>query len=159
MEFSDLLHQMRFPLLIQVQLQNLLPVDVQFVVLFLAQLVLQHADLSPQNLIPLSAGQLIPDLALHLVFKAQDIALPGKKAVEFAQAKEGREFLQNLLLIREPQIDVLRDEVRQIPHVLAIHDCGDDLLRHAAHQSCVFTKKIPSLAQQRLCSRTALKRL
>ena len=75
-QLGDLFHQVRFPLLVQLECLDLLPVSLQLVVLFLAQLILQHPDLGPEDLVPLAPDQLIPDLAFHLMLKAQHVALP-----------------------------------------------------------------------------------
>ena len=150
-QLTDLFHQVLFRVLFQLKFQNFLAVDLNLIVLvLLPQLVLQHPDLRPQNLVPLGADQLVPYLALHLVLKAQHVALPGQKAVELPQPHIGNQLLKDLLLVGVAQVDVLGDEVRQIPGILAVHHLGNDLLRQAVHQPRVLAKEITGLTQQRL---------
>ena len=72
--FGQLVHlfeQVLFGILIQLQRHNFLTVGLYLIVIIcLAQLVLQHPDLGAQDLLPLAADQLVPDLALQLVLKA-----------------------------------------------------------------------------------------
>ena len=89
----------------QLQLQNLAAIILNFILVVLPQLVLEDPNLRAENLVPLRANQLVPDLALHLVFKAQDAALPGQQAVQLPQADEGGQLLQDFLLVRVPQGD------------------------------------------------------
>ena len=143
---------MLFRVLLQAQGQDLLAVAVDLIIgiFALAQLILQHPNLGAQDLVPLGPGQLVPDLAFHLVLKAQNIALPGQEAVELAQPDKGSHLLENLLLVRVAQGDVLRNEVRQISHVPAVHHRGDHLVGHAAHQLDILAELIPGLPQQGL---------
>ena len=89
------------------------------------------------------------------MFKAQDIALSGKKTVQLPQPDKGRHLLQDLLLVGIPQGDILGDEIRKIPHIPAVHHRRDDLIRHAACQFGVLAEKVPGLAEQRLGPGTA----
>ena len=82
--------------------QDLLAVGLDLVLLPLVglpQLVLEDLDLGAEDLVPLGPDQLVPDLALQLVLKAQHVVLPHQEAVELPQAGEGGELLQDLLLV------------------------------------------------------------
>ena len=138
-------------LLRQLEGQDLLTVGVDLILIALVslpQLVLEDPDLGPENLVPLVADQLVPDLALHLVLKAQHVVLPGQEGVQLPQPGEGGELLQNLLLVGVPQGDVLGDVVRQEAGVPAVHNGGHHLLRHAAGLLGVLSEQGVGLPQQ-----------
>ena len=158
-QLVDLLFQMLAGLLIQLQCVQLLAVLVNLVVLVLAQFVLKHPDLGTQDLLPLLLGQFIPNLTLHLALIAQHIPLTGQKAVELPQPHHGGQLLQNRLLIVIPQGDVLRDEIRQIPRLLAVQRRGDHFLSHIACQLGVILKQTPCLPQERFGFRAMVHRL
>ena len=161
-ELADLLEHMLLRLLVQLQGGDLLPVGGQLIglgLLALSQLVLEDPDLGAQDLLPLGADQLVPDLALHLVLEAQDVVLPGQEAVELAQADVGGELLQDLLLVGVAEADVLGDVVRQEAGVPAIHDGGEHLLRHPAGHLGVLSEEGVGLAQQGLGPGAALEGL
>ena len=84
------------------------------------------------------------------MLKPQDVALPGQEAIQLPQADERGHLLQNLLLIRVTQGNILGDIIRQIAHIPAVHDSGDDLLRHVSGQLRVLAEQVPGLPQQRL---------
>ncbi len=92
-QLSRLLQEVLFRLLPQLQLQNLPAVVLNLILVVLAQLVLQDPNLGAEDLIPLGADQLLPDLALHLVLEAQDAALPGQQAVQLPQTDKGGQLL------------------------------------------------------------------
>ena len=112
-KFGHLFQKVLFRLLFQMQRLDAVPVVLQLIVdlVALAQLILQHADLGAEDLLPLGAHQLLPDLTLHLPLEAQDIIFPGQERVHLPQADKRRELFQNLLLIRIAKGDVLGDVV------------------------------------------------
>ena len=70
-QFVHLFEQVFFRILVQLQRHDLLTIGLHLVVIVrLAQLVLQHPDLGTEDLLPLAADQLVPDLALQLVLEA-----------------------------------------------------------------------------------------
>ena len=143
-------------LLGQLQSQDLLTVGLDLILLALfalPQLVLKDPDLGAEDLFPLRADQLVTDLALHLVLKAQHIVLPDQEAVELPQPREGGELLQDLLLVGIPQGDVLGDVVCQEAGVPAVHNGGHHLLRHAVCLLGVLAEQGIGLAEQSLCPR------
>ena len=153
-QLVDLLQQMLLRLLRQLERQDLLPIGFDLIVLTLvglSQLVLEDPDLRAEDLLPLGADQLVPDLALHLMLKAQHIVLPCQETVQLPQPGKGGELFQDLLLVGIPQGDVLGDVVRQEAGVPAVHDGGHHLLRHAAGLLCVLAEQGIGLPQQRLC--------
>ena len=93
------------------------------------------------------------------MLKAQHVALPGQEAVQLPQADKRCQLFQNLLLVVKPQGNVLGDEVRQIPHVPAIHHRGDHFLRDAAGQLRILAEQVPGLPQQGLGPGAALEGL
>ena len=69
--------------------QGLDPLAVVLQLVLLAQLILHHPDLGPQDLLPLAPLQLLPDLALHLLLETQDLVLPGQELVDVLQTPGG----------------------------------------------------------------------
>ena len=160
-KLCHLFQKVLFRLLFQVQRLDAVPVVLQLIVdlVALAQFILQHADLGAEDLLPLGAHQLLPDLALHLTLKAQDVIFPGQERVHLPQADKRRELFQDLLLIRIAQGDVLGDVVGQIAGVPAVHDRGHHFLRQAARLLGVVGEQVICLAQQRLRPGTGQERL
>ena len=147
------LQQVLLRLLRQLQGQDLLAVGFNLVlvaVIGLPQLVLEDPDLGAEDLVPLGADQLVPDLALHFVLKAQHVVLPHQETVELPQPGEGGEFLQDLLLVGVAQGDVLGNIVRQEAGVPAVHHRGHHLLRHTAGLLGILAEQGVGLAEQGL---------
>ena len=92
-ELPRFLQQVLLRLLLQLQLQNLAAIILNFILVVLPQLVLEDPNLRAENLVPLRANQLVPNLALHLMLKTQDAALPGQKAVQLPHPDEGGQLL------------------------------------------------------------------
>ena len=114
--------------------QGLDPLAVVLQLVLLAQLVLHHPDLGPQNLLPLAPLQLLPDLALHLLLETQDLILPGQELVDVLQTLRGVPLLQDLLLLVVAEVAVVGDEVRQRTGIPALQHHGPRRVRDAAHQ-------------------------
>ena len=135
-------------LLRQGQGLDLLAVILQLVLL--AQLVLHHPDLGPQNLLPLAPLQLLPDLALHLLLETQDLVLPGQELVDVLQTLRGVPLLQDLLLLVVAEVAVVGDEVRQRAGVPALQHHSSRRVRDAAHQLRVSPEEDGGPPQQGL---------
>ena len=81
---------MLFRILVQLQRHDLLAVGLHLIVVVrLPQLVLEDPDLSTEDLLPLAADQLVPDLALQLVLEARDIVLPARKLLSLRSRAKG----------------------------------------------------------------------
>ena len=84
---------MFFRLRFQMQRLDFLSISFQFLFgVALSKFVLQNPDLGSQNLFPVVLYQRLPDFAFHLMFKAEDAALPRKQGIEFAQTDKRRKL-------------------------------------------------------------------
>ena len=118
---AQLLVQLIRHLLGQLGLSNALAVfgDLAVSLAVLPQLLLEDLQLLPQHIVPLTAGEMVPHLVLHLMFQLQDLYFPAEVVTQLFQTADRAQLLQNGLLVPGAHGQILGDVVGDIPWLLA----------------------------------------
>ena len=116
----------------------------------LPQLLLDHLHLLPQDIVPLAAGELLPHLALELLFHLQDLHLPAEALAQALQPAHRPQLLQDGLLVAGAHGQVLGDVVGDVAGILAGQHRQKDVGGHLGGQLDEGLKELIGLADQRL---------
>ena len=122
-------------------------------VLALPQLLPDHLELLPQDVVPLVVGQLLADLGLDLLLQLQDGDLPAQSVSQLGEPPHGLEFFQDGLLIRGPHGDVLSDIIGNIARVLAGEHTDEHVAGHPGRELGIALKELVSTADESLSTR------
>ena len=100
LQVHDLFDQLFLDLLGQLGLGDLPAVGGDLVVAVLAQLLLDHPHLLPQEGVLLVLGHVLLDPALDALLDLQDLHLPAQQAVDLVQPLDRAQLLQDGLLVQ-----------------------------------------------------------
>ena len=118
----------------------------------LPQLLLKNLELLPQNIVPLAAGELLPHLALHLLFQLQNLHLPAEALAQALQAAHRPQLLQNGLLVPRAHGQVLSNVVGDVARVLTGEHREEHIGSHLGGQLNKPLKQLVGLANEGLRS-------
>ena len=149
-EAVHLFHQPLLHLLRQLHLPDFGLIFLDFLVLVVAQLMLQHLHLLPQDHVLLHLAHPLAHLLIQLHLQGQHLKLMGQNIVDLVQPLRGVQFLQNPLAVIVAQRHVLGDKVRQCAGVTHIQHSGKEIVVQVADHVLILPDKGVRLPQQRL---------
>jgi len=144
------LHQLLVDLLRKLQLFDPVRILGDLLVAVVAQLVLQHLQLLPQDHVLLHLCYAGAHLVLHLHLKGDDLHLMSQDLIQQPQTLDGVQLLQNALAVTVAQIDILCDEIGQVAGITAVQHGGDKVIVEVGDQLLILTKDHIGLSDQRL---------
>ena len=112
--------------------------------------MLNRAHLFAQEEIPLRFGNIRGDVVLDFGTQRQHFPLTTEQRQQLVQPFAHGNRLQQLLAFLQRQVQVRRDEIREMPRMIRVEGGRLDLLRKRAGQLDDFAKLLVRIPQQRL---------